>query len=120
MLALGLVLLGCPKKEEATSPSAPHQAPDGGAVAAVTPVASDDAGAVPSLDGGRAETESEQACVDGWLKDRKLDEFGNAEGTMYTGGTPLFDERTGASRERLAYVYERQPEAKRACAAGGP
>lgn len=124
LLALAVLLLGCPKKEEAQSPSARHAAtaPDGGGVAAVTPVTPDaDAGpAVASPDGGPAETESELACVDHWLKDHKLDDYGNAEGTMYTGGTPLFDERTGESRDRLAFVYERQPEAKQACKAGGP
>ncbi len=37
---------------------------------------------------------------------------------MYAGGTPLFDERTGERRERLPYVYEKQPAAKQACAPG--
>jgi hypothetical protein len=35
---------------------------------------------------------------------------------MYAGGTPLFDERTGESRDRMAFVFEHQPEAKKACA----
>jgi hypothetical protein len=38
---------------------------------------------------------------------------------MYAGGTPLFDERTGERKDRIAYVLERQPEARRACADGG-
>jgi hypothetical protein len=63
-----------------------------------------------------AERQAQENCVDKWLKEKKLDRYGNAEGTMYAGGTPLFDERTGESRDRLDYVYERQPEARKACA----
>lgn len=63
-----------------------------------------------------AERQAQESCVDKWLKERKLDRYGNAEGTMYAGGTPLFDERTGESRDRLDYIYEHQPEARKACA----
>lgn len=62
-----------------------------------------------------AERQAQEGCVDKWLTEKKLDRYGNAEGTMYAGGTPLFDERTGESRDRLDYVYERQPEAKKTC-----
>ncbi len=57
-----------------------------------------------------------EACVDRWLAERKLDRYGHAEGTMYTGGTPLFDERTGESTPRLVYVFRKHPEAHQACA----
>ncbi len=57
--------------------------------------------------------------MDRWLQEHKLDRYGNAEGTMYTGGTPLFNEATGESRDRLEYVFERQPEARKACARQG-
>jgi hypothetical protein len=60
-----------------------------------------------------------EACLDGWLRERKLDPYGHPEGTMYTGGTPLFDERTGERKDRVAYVLEGHPEARRACADGG-
>ncbi|MBJ6762368.1 hypothetical protein JGU66_16480 [Myxococcaceae bacterium JPH2] len=59
-----------------------------------------------------------ESCVDRWLTAHDLDRFGSPSGTMYTGGTPLFDERTGESRDRLTFVFERQPEAKKACASG--
>jgi hypothetical protein len=86
-----------------------------------------DAGTKPATDAGTitgrstrpgpgAAAKSEEACVDAWLKARSLDKYGHPEGTMYAGGTPLFDERTGETRERLPYVYSRQPEAKAACA----
>jgi hypothetical protein len=55
--------------------------------------------------------------VDAWLKKRGLDQYGNPAGTMYIGGTPLFNEVTGETIDRLEYVYQQQPEAQAACAA---
>jgi hypothetical protein len=66
-----------------------------------------------------AERAAQESCVDTWLGTKKLDRYGHPEGTMYAGGTPLFNEATGESRDRLEYVYERQPEAKQACAKAG-
>jgi hypothetical protein len=60
-----------------------------------------------------------EACVDRWLQEHKLDPYGNAEGTMYAGGTPLFNEATGETHDRLEYVFSRQPEAQKACVAKG-
>jgi hypothetical protein len=34
---------------------------------------------------------------------------------MYAGGTPLFDERTGASIPREEYVFSRHPELLSTC-----
>lgn len=66
----------------------------------------------PPPPAGRA---AEEACVDGWLKERGLDPYGSPEGTIYAGGTPLFDERTGQSTGRLEYVYRQHPLARQAC-----
>src|SRR5258706_447546 len=33
------------------------------------------------------------SCVERWLAERDLNQYGDPAGTMYTGGTPLFDER---------------------------
>ncbi len=77
------------------------------------PGSSTDAGsAAPAPSDGRSQ---EETCVDRWLSARGLDRYGHPEGTMYAGGTPLFDERTGETKDRLAYVYERHPEAKQQC-----
>lgn len=59
---------------------------------------------------------AEESCVSDWLKTKKLDEYGSQEGTMYAGGSPLFDEATGKSRNRLELVYDEHPDAKTACA----
>jgi hypothetical protein len=69
--------------------------------------------AVPLSD---AERQAQENCLDKWLTGKKMDRYGHPEGTMYAGGSPLFNERTGESRDRLQYVYERQPEARKACA----
>jgi hypothetical protein len=74
------------------------------------------AGGATSVRPSEAERQAQEACVDQWLKSHKLDRYGNPEGTMYTGGTPLFDERTGESRDRMEYVFDRQPEAQKTCA----
>lgn len=57
----------------------------------------------------------ETACLDRWLAARHLDAYGAPLGTMYAGGTPLFDEGTGKTMSRLEYVYAKLPEARRAC-----
>ncbi len=64
----------------------------------------------------RAARAREEKCLDRWLAERKLDPYGMPEGTMYAGGTPLFDEATGRRIDRLEYVYMKHPEAKTACA----
>lgn len=64
----------------------------------------------------RAARAREEKCLDRWLAERKLDPYGMPEGTMYAGGTPLFDEATGRRIDRREYVYRKHPEAKTACA----
>ena len=58
---------------------------------------------------------SREACVDRWLRSRGLNPYGDPPGTAYLGGTPLFDERTGESVDRLEYVFRKHPEAARDC-----
>ena len=55
------------------------------------------------------------SCIDAWLAERHLNEYGDPVGTMYSGGTPLFDERTGTRRSRLQVLLARQPDLARAC-----
>jgi hypothetical protein len=87
--------------------------------AAATPASKDTgegATAIPLDEKARA---AQEACVDKWLNGKKMDRYGHPEGTMYMGGTPLFNEQTGEATDRLEYVYRRQPEAKKACAGAG-
>lgn len=108
MLVLPLLLLaGCQK------PPAASERPDAAATAPATPAPSTEA----APQGERAQ---EEACLDAWLTKNKLDPYGSPEGTMYAGGTPLFDERTGETKDRLAFVYARHPDAKTACRSAAP
>ena len=94
-LAAALALAAC---KEAAAP-APAEPP-----AAKAPVA---ASPPPAPSG----------CVDQWLAAQHLNEFGDPAGTMYPGGTPLFDERTGQRKDRLQYLHARLPALQTACGA---
>ena len=60
------------------------------------------------------------ACVDQALAARGLNQFGDPPDTMYAGGTPLFDERTGKATDRIEYVLSHQPAVAAACGAVQP
>lgn len=62
---------------------------------------------------------AQEQCLNTWLQSKNMDQYGHPEGTMYAGGSPLFNEQTGEMKDRLDYVYQRQPEAKKACASIG-
>ncbi len=68
----------------------------------------------PRLDARQTE------CVEKWLKGHALDAYGNPDGTMYTGGTPTFDEATGRSVDRWTLVAKNRPEALQSCAVAIP
>ncbi len=54
--------------------------------------------------------EATKARIDRWIKEKKLNRYGDPKETVYAGGTPLFDERTGRTRDRYEYILERHPE----------
>jgi hypothetical protein len=51
--------------------------------------------------------------IDRWIKEKGLNSYGDPKDTVYAGGTPLFDERTGRSRDRYEYILERHPELRK-------
>jgi hypothetical protein len=51
--------------------------------------------------------------IDRWIKQKGLNSYGDPKDTVYAGGTPLFDERTGRTRDRYDYILERHPELKK-------
>ena len=53
---------------------------------------------------------TEDLQLDAWLKAEGLNRFGDPKDTMYTGGTPLFDESTGERRDRYEYIRSRHPD----------
>jgi hypothetical protein len=60
------------------------------------------------------------ACVDRELAARGLNQFGDPPDTMYAGGTPLFDERTGKATDRIEYVLSHHQAVASACGAVQP
>ena len=55
------------------------------------------------------------SCLDLQLQKRGLNTFGDPEGTVYAGGTPLFDEKTGKSTDRAEYIKARHPDIAALC-----
>jgi hypothetical protein len=101
---LCLVLVACQKTP---APVPPAAAP------APKPALAGAAG--PADAGGGEWTQAEEACVNRWLQAHGLDGFGSPQGTMYLGGSPLFDEATGRNTTRQAFLAAHQPEAFRTC-----
>jgi len=51
-----------------------------------------------------------QLQIDNWLLSQSLNEYGDPEGTMYTGGTPTFDEATGEITDKYELIFGKFPE----------
>jgi hypothetical protein len=48
--------------------------------------------------------------IDDTIKRLGLNEYGDAPGTMYTGGTPLFNEMSGKTIDRYDYIISRHKD----------
>lgn len=55
-------------------------------------------------------SEDEKMALDRTLAERGLNQYGDPQGTLYAGGTPLFDEATGESIDRHEYILRQHPE----------
>lgn len=55
-------------------------------------------------------TDEQKRAIDHAIAERGLNAYGDAPGTMYMGGTPLFDERTGQTQDRHQYIMRVHPE----------
>ena len=53
---------------------------------------------------------AEKEAIDLWLKNNNLTDCGDAAGTMYTGGSCLFDETTGKTRDKYEYLINKFPD----------
>ncbi len=47
--------------------------------------------------------------IDKWLEDNNLNRYGDKKDTFYSGGTPLFNEKTGESIDRYEYILKKHP-----------
>ena len=52
---------------------------------------------------------AQQNYIDQWLERNGLNEFGDPLGTVYLGGSPLFNPVSGETKDRYEYVLERHP-----------
>jgi len=52
----------------------------------------------------------ERNNIESWIAKNGLNQFGDSQDTVYTGGTPLTDSTTGASIDRFDYIVSKHPE----------
>ena len=50
-----------------------------------------------------------QSKVNKYLTDNDLNEYGDKQGTMYMGGTPLYNESTGENTDRYEHILKKFP-----------
>ncbi len=55
-------------------------------------------------------TDSVKKEIDQWLEKKGLNQYGDPADTVYAGGSPLFDESTGESKDKYEYILEKNPE----------
>ncbi len=55
-------------------------------------------------------TASQKKWIDDMIRKSGLNEFGDPKDTMYAGGTPLFNEMTGDTRDRYDYILSKHPD----------
>ena len=48
--------------------------------------------------------------IDDWIERENRNPYGDERDTVYMGGTPLFNEMTGKSKDRYEYILEKHPE----------
>ena len=54
-------------------------------------------------------TEAIKKRIEQWIRDEDRNEYGDPADTVYAGGTPLFDERTGKTKDKYAYILAKHP-----------
>src|SRR5687767_6780132 len=55
-------------------------------------------------------SDKEKEQIDNWIVKNKLNPFGDPYDTVYTGGTPLFNETTGEKSDRYEYIVSQHPD----------
>jgi hypothetical protein len=51
--------------------------------------------------------------IDEWIRQNGHNEYGDPKGTVYAGGTPLFNEMTGVTTDRYEYILKKHPELRK-------
>jgi len=55
-------------------------------------------------------SDQQQKWIDEMIHKLGLNEYGDPKDTMYAGGTPLFNEMTGDTRDRYDYILSKHPD----------
>lgn len=55
-------------------------------------------------------SEMEKKEIEAWIMENDLNIYGDPKNTVYTGGTPLFNEATGQKIDRFEYILKRHPD----------
>ncbi len=53
---------------------------------------------------------TEKQKIEAWILENDLNQYGDPKNMFYTGGTPLFDEKTGRSIDRYEYIFKNHPD----------
>lgn len=53
---------------------------------------------------------AEKAAIDKWISIKGLDKYGSRPGTMYAGGSPLFDMSRGVAIDRYDYIVGKRSD----------
>ena len=53
---------------------------------------------------------TEKQKIETWILENDLNQYGDPKNIFYTGGTPLFDEKTGRSIDRYEYILKNHPD----------
>lgn len=54
--------------------------------------------------------EKEKGKIDRWILKNNLNPYGDPYTSVYTGGTPLFNETTGEKMDRYEYIIGQHPD----------
>lgn len=54
--------------------------------------------------------DQQKKWIDETIAKRGLNQYGDPKGTVYTGGTPLFNEMTGRTTDRYDYIIKNHPD----------
>lgn len=55
-------------------------------------------------------TPEQKKLIDAKIAQLGLNEYGDPMGTVYMGGTPLFNEMSGETIDRYAYIISKHPD----------
>lgn len=52
----------------------------------------------------------EKQLIEAWIIENDLNQYGDPKDTVYMGGTPLFNEKTGERIDKYEYILQRHPD----------